>query len=106
MTVSPALTKDGFLQDPEDWSEEVARTLAASEGLELSPEHWEILYFLRDYYRRFRQPPPNTRLFVKAVQIALGREKGNSAYLHRLFGQNPLRRAARIAGLPKPPHCL
>lgn len=100
------LTEEGFLQDPEMWDEEVARRLAAEEGIELTEAHWEILHLLRDHFHRFGQPPPNTRLFVFAVRKALGPEKGSSRYLHRLFGENPLRRAARLAGLPKPPHCL
>lgn len=99
-------TEDGFLQNPEDWDEDVAEALAHRERISLTPEHWEILYFLRDYYHQFQQPPPNMRLFIKAVQKRFGREKGSSCYLSRLFPNSSLRRAALLAGLPKPPNCL
>jgi tRNA 2-thiouridine synthesizing protein E len=42
----------GFLVDREDWTEEVARVLAAMEGIgELSREQFDILQYLRTYYR-------------------------------------------------------
>jgi tRNA 2-thiouridine synthesizing protein E len=42
----------GFLVDLEDWTKEVARVLAAAEGIqELSREQLDILKSLRSYYR-------------------------------------------------------
>jgi len=49
---------------------------------------------------------PNSRVFIKAIKKAMGDEKGNSRYLHKLFPQGPLKYACKIAGLPKPPTCL
>ena len=44
---------DGFLADLNEWSEAVARVLAAREGVgKLSEEKLDILRFLRDYYRK------------------------------------------------------
>ena len=43
------LDKDGYLLDLNDWSEDVAQALAEQAGIELSPEHWEILDLLRDF---------------------------------------------------------
>ena len=46
---------DGFLADLEDWSEAVARVLAAQEGVgELAEDQLDILKFLREYYRKHR----------------------------------------------------
>jgi tRNA 2-thiouridine synthesizing protein E len=43
--------KDGFLSSPENWNEELARCLAAENGVgELSEEHWKIIHFLREHY--------------------------------------------------------
>jgi tRNA 2-thiouridine synthesizing protein E len=43
---------DGFLTKLEGWTEEVARVLAAGEGIrDLSREQLDILQFLRTYYR-------------------------------------------------------
>lgn len=99
------LSEGGFLRQSSDWDEAVAEVLAVRSGLVLTPEHWEIIQFIRDHYRRFNHLP-NARLFVKAVEKSMGPEKGNSIYLHRLFPKGPVRYACLIAGLPKPPCCL
>ncbi|MDD5034309.1 MAG: TusE/DsrC/DsvC family sulfur relay protein [Methylococcaceae bacterium] len=99
------ITESGFLVKASDWNEAVAEELAARSNIALTEQHWEILYFLRDYYFRFNHLP-NARLFVKAVQKRFGEEKGNSRYLHGLFPDSPVRYACLIAGLPKPPGCL
>lgn len=102
----PRLSPDGFLADADEWDESVARWLADREGIELGAAHWEVVRFLRDYYLRFGHVPANLRLFVAAIRNGLGAEQGNSQHLYRLFPKGPLRQACRIAGLPKPPHCL
>lgn len=44
---------DGFLADLEDWSESVARVLAAREGIgDLSEDKLDILKFMREYYKK------------------------------------------------------
>lgn len=101
----PPVTESGFLVDSADWSEAVAVHLAAQSGIALTEAHWEIIRFIRDYYRSYNHLP-NARMFVKAAQKQLGDDKGNSIYLHRLFPKGPLRYACLIAGLPKPPGCL
>lgn len=99
------VTDQGFLVNAADWNEEVARRLAESDNIELDERHWEIILFIRDYYQQFKHLP-NARVFTKAVAKALGEEKGNSRYLHKLFPEGPLKYACKLAGLPKPPTCL
>lgn len=99
------VTDQGFLVNAGDWDEEVTRRLAESDNIQLDERHWEIILFIRDYYQQFRHLP-NARLFTKAVAKALGEEKGNSRYLHKLFPEGPLKYACKLAGLPKPPTCL
>lgn len=103
--VTLATTDQGFLVNAADWNEKVAERLAELNHVELGPEHWEIIRFIRDYYRQFRHLP-NARVFTKAIAKTLGEEKGNSRYLHKLFPEGPLKYACKIAGLPKPPTCL
>ena len=98
-------TDDGFLRDSEQWSHVVAEDLAKLEGIELSDAHWDIVWFIRDYYAKFKHLP-NARMFVAAIRKQFGEEKGNSRYLQKLFPQGPLKYACKIAGLPKPPSCL
>jgi len=98
-------TDEGFLLDCNDWNESVANQLAVLSRIELTQQHWEIVFFIRDYYLMYKHLP-NSRVFIKAIKKAMGDEKGNSRYLHKLFPQGPLKYACKIAGLPKPPTCL
>jgi tRNA 2-thiouridine synthesizing protein E len=100
-----ALDKDGYLADLNDWSAAAAEALAAEEELALSPEHWEVLNLLRDFYAEF-QLSPATRPLIKYVALKLGTDKGNSLHLNRLFKGTPAKLAAKLAGLPKPTNCL
>ncbi len=95
----------GFLLDYREWTEELAHCIAGRSGVTLTDDHFEILYLLRRLYIDFDLAPAN-RALVKVVRESLGREKGSSMYLMSLFGGSPAKEAARMAGLPKPPHCL
>ncbi|MCK5898274.1 MAG: TusE/DsrC/DsvC family sulfur relay protein [Methylococcales bacterium] len=96
---------EGFLCEIDDWNEAVALFLAGENQIELTSAHWEIIFFIRQYYNDY-QHLPNARVFTKAIAKKLGAEKGNSRYLHKLFPQGPLKYVCKIAGLPKPPTCL
>ncbi|XOB94413.1 TusE/DsrC/DsvC family sulfur relay protein [Pseudomonadota bacterium 24LQ007] len=102
----PVRNNEGFLEDAAAWTNEVAREIAQENGIELTEKHWEIIYFLRDFYKQHEISPPSNRLFVKAVREALGDEKGDSIYLMTLFPGTPAKTACRIAGLPRPTNCL
>ena len=99
------LDKDGYLAELNDWSPEVATALAVQNDIELTPEHWEILQLLRNFYEEF-QLSPATRPLIKYTALKLGAEKGNSLHLNRLFNGTPAKLAAKLAGLPKPTNCL
>lgn len=94
------------MEDASAWTEEVAREIASEDAMDLSENHWEIIMFLRDFYKEHEMSPPSNRLFVKAVKEAFGEEKGNSIYLMQLFPGTPAKTACRIAGLPRPTNCL
>lgn len=102
---SIALDKDGYLEDLNDWSNEVAEALALEEDIALTPDHWETLELLRGFYAEF-QLSPATRPLVKYTALKLGADKGNSLHLNRLFNGTPAKLAAKLAGLPKPTNCL
>ena len=42
---------EGYLRSLSDWSEEFAKALAREEGLQLTPEHWEVIRYLRSHYQ-------------------------------------------------------
>jgi tRNA 2-thiouridine synthesizing protein E len=108
LTVGPRtleLDKDGYLVDLNEWSPEVAEALAAAEALELTPDHWQVLELLRQFYAEF-QLSPATRPLIKYTALKLGPEKGNSLHLNTLFNGTPAKLAAKLAGLPRPTNCL
>lgn len=102
---SIATDAEGYLCHLHDWSEAVAIAIAEKDGIDLTPAHWEIIQFIRDFYHEY-QTSPAIRMLVKALAQKFGEEKGNSRYLQRLFPEGPAKQATKIAGLPKPAKCL
>ena len=105
MSDAIAVDKEGFLRNLDDWSPEVATLIAASEDIDLTPAHWEILDLLRNYYAEY-DASPAMRPLVKYCALKLGTDKGKSIYLLGLFPGSPAKIGSKIAGLPKPENCL
>ena len=103
-TFDKELDKEGFLRDFRDWQPELAPGLAANEDIDLTEAHWEIIYLVRDYYERFHVSP-TSRVLVKIVGDKLGKDKGKSIYLMKLFTSKSAKLVAKISGLPKPNNC-
>lgn len=99
------LDAEGYLANLSDWSPDVASELAVQAGVNLTDDHWEIIDLLREFYQQYEHAPA-MRPFVKAVAMKLGKDKGRSIYLMKLFPDSPAKLAAKIAGLPKPTNCL
>lgn len=93
--------EEGFLADLRVWSEDVAKVLARVENCELTPDHWEVIHFLRAYYQEY-QVSPSARVLTKAMGKALGSDKGTMTYLLQLFPEGTSRQICKFAGLPKP----
>jgi dissimilatory sulfite reductase related protein len=97
--------ENGYLVNWSDWNEDVARAMAEADNCELTPAHWEVIKFLRNYYDEYKIAPA-VRVLVKAIGRMLGPDKGNSKYLYNLFPYGPAKQACRYAGLPKPTGCI
>ncbi|CAK9884632.1 MAG: Sulfurtransferase TusE [Candidatus Erwinia impunctatus] len=95
----------GYLLSVDEWQAELAPILASEEGIALSEAHWEVIHFVREFYKEFNTSPA-VRMLVKAMEKKYGEEKGNSRYLFQLFPKGPAKQATKIAGLPKPVKCL
>lgn len=95
----------GYLLNSADWCPELAFVIAEKENLTLTEAHWEVIYFVRDFYQEYKTSPA-IRMLVKAMAQKLGEDKGNSRYLQRLFPDGPAKQATKLAGLPKPAKCL
>jgi len=97
--------EEGYLVHLADWSEALARVMARRDHCELTPAHWEVIHFLREYYNEYHIAPA-VRVLTKAIGNKLGPDKGNSKYLYELFPYGPAKQACRYAGLPKPTGCV
>lgn len=102
-----ALDEHGFMQDYEKWTPDIAKQLAKSDdvNIQLSEAHFAIIQVLRSFYKT-HQHIPSVRVLSKTIRLALGPEKSSSIYLHQLFPDKLLRKLCKVAGLPKPKHCL
>lgn len=100
-----AIDEKGYLLDPSAWDLKVAHQMASDDGVTLVEDHLEILRIFRDYFEEYEIEPP-MRALVKIAATELGKDKGNSRYLYRLFPQGPTTQACRYAGLPRPLSCI
>jgi TusE/DsrC/DsvC family sulfur relay protein len=41
---------EGYLIDPDDWTEEIARSIAFSEYISMTDDHWKVVNFMRAWY--------------------------------------------------------
>ncbi len=99
------IDSNGYLLDYHDWDTEIAEFIAKKESIELSPAHWEVVFFVREFYKEY-ETSPAIRVLVKSLANKFGPDIGNSRHLQRLFPQGPAKQATKIAGLPKPAKCL
>jgi tRNA 2-thiouridine synthesizing protein E len=96
-----ATTPTGFLENLEDWSDELAILIAADEGLELGERHWDVIRYLRDEYVNNGANQPNTRSLVKAMSRHWNDRGVTAKTLYDLFPGDPSKQGGRIAGLPE-----
>ena len=93
------LGEDGFMLDHTEWDEDVARRLAQEEGIEeLTPRHWDVIRYMRQEFKE-KGEGPSIRKLKNSGGIP-------TRELYELFPGGPAKKAARIAGIPKPHGCI
>ncbi len=94
--------KNGYLVNIDDWNEDVAKAIAAEEGLELTDGSWEIINYLRDEYINNAGNQPNERNMVKHFKdVWTHLDKVDAKSLYEFFPRGPAKQASKIAGLPE-----
>ncbi len=88
---------EGYLENFEDWNEDVAKELAKEQGIELTEKHWEVIKYLQEQYQQ-----------ESALSI---RKVGKSGVVtikefYTLFPEGPLKISSKIAGIQKPKSCI
>ena len=90
---------EGFMQDPGQWNEQIAAEIATAEGIDdLTDRHWMVINFMRNSYLEDGSAP-SIRTLGKASGVPIKE-------LYQLFPKGPAKRAAKIAGIPKPRGCI
>ena len=93
------LDPDGHLAKRSDWDETVAAALAKDEGIEhLTDRHWAVINFMRKEFEA-KGDAPSIRKLTKESGV-------DTKELYALFPRGPAKKAAKIAGLPKPKGCV
>ena len=92
---------EGYLLDLDAWSEDYVHAAAKREELELNDEHWQVIYFIREFHDKHGVQAP-VRDMIKHFKKVWGKEKGNSRYLHQIFPKGgPQKQGNRLAGVRK-----
>ena len=95
-----ATDQEGYIQDMDEWSEGFAAAIAEKEGIALTDEHWEVIWFIREFHDK-HQVQAQVLDMIKHFKKKWGKERGNNKYLHKLFptGGGPQKQGNRIAGI-------
>jgi tRNA 2-thiouridine synthesizing protein E len=98
----PQRDDEGYLVNPEDWTPELARSLAQEESLQLEDQHWLVIDFIRDQFDQ-HQVTPDIRHAAKflAGQAGLDKKHGK-ARIFELFPYGYVKQACKIAGMRRP----
>ena len=95
----PQRDAEGYLIEPGDWSEDVARALAREENIELSDDHWDAINFMRDFYEE-NQVAADARFVIKHLAERMGKDAHKK--LFELFPYGYVKQACKIAGMRRP----
>jgi len=90
--------EEGFLTSYDEWTPELAQSLADNIGLQLTDEHLAVLRFLRDDFSKQGETAT-----LRRVSTVGGFP---TKTLFALFPKKPAKKMAYVAGLPKPQGCV
>jgi tRNA 2-thiouridine synthesizing protein E len=95
--VTVDVNEEGYFTNPAQWTKELALEIAREEGIQLTDKHLAVLEFLRER-------------FAKGENLTI-RSVGNSGIVdikgfYGLFPGAPMKKAAKVAGIPKPASCV
>ena len=92
------LDGEGFLQNRDDWSVEVAKEIAKLDGTEIDEQQMTWIMEARKMYDENGVVPP-IRKFSKAMKVT-------NKDLYDSFTKGPMKLICKWGGLPKPTGCV
>jgi len=100
-----ALSEAGWLENLDEWSDELAVEIARNEKIpELTEEHWDIIHTAREYFTD-NGTVAEPRMFSKIMKKKYGEDRSSQKYIYSLFPTGLIKCANKIAGLPRPKGC-
>ncbi|MCG6936786.1 MAG: TusE/DsrC/DsvC family sulfur relay protein [Gammaproteobacteria bacterium] len=91
-------TENGYLVNASDWNEEIAAEIFAEEGIDPTPEHWDVVKYVRK--ETLDGNEPNERTIMKAMGKLWGR-KLTSKEMYEMFPNMPSKQGLKIGGCPQ-----
>ena len=91
-------TANGYLENINDWNEEIAAELFAEEGIDPTEEHWDTVKYVRQEILDGNEP--NERGIMKAMGKKWGR-KVSSKEMYEMFPEMPSKQGLKIGGCPQ-----
>ena len=91
------VNEEGYFTDPSQWNKEIAREIAAEEDVDLTDQHFEVIELLR------QKNDAGEALSIRGINKS-GVVDVKTFY--QLFPGAPLKKATKIAGIPKPASCV
>ena len=89
----------GFLLRAEQWSEQIAQSIARDNGIEeLTARQWQVIDAMRRAFLEYGSTPW-LRMLSRVSDVPIDE-------LYRLFPRGPSRLVAKIAGIPKLRSCI
>ena len=95
--VTVDVNDEGYLTNSSQWTKEIAVEIAREEGIVLTDQHFAIMEFLRNRHNS------GDILSIRSINHS-GVIDVKTFY--QLFPGAPLRKATKIAGIPKPASCI
>lgn len=89
---------DGYMEDANAWTKEVAEAIAKREGFSLTDRHWVVIDYARNEFKT-KGEAPTLRNITKNTDV-------DTKELYSLFPGGPGKLAAKVAGLKKPTGCI
>ncbi|MCF8462017.1 MAG: TusE/DsrC/DsvC family sulfur relay protein [Flavobacteriales bacterium] len=88
---------EGYMTDLNQWTKEIALEIAQQEEVTLNEKSWQVITWIQEQFKN-----------EDALTI---RKVGKSGVtdikeFYELFPNGPLKKASKIAGIPKPVSCI
>ena len=95
--ITVEVTDEGYLADASQWTKEIGAAIADEEGVNITDKHYEVIDFIRTKVNN------GEGLTIRAIgKSGIVDIKG----FYQLFPGAPLKKATKIAGVPKPESCI